>query len=388
MIRVLIYLLIILVGLCLSPYIVGNTGYLYIAAGEYQIETSLVFAIFGLIVFYSLLQLAEWLVIGGLNLVLNSRYLPERWRKNAARKYTLTGALALAEEDWPAAEKAMAKGAAKGETPALNLLAAARAAHHQHNTQTRDEYLDQASQQPLAAMAVNTTRTRYLLQQGDIDKARTELDALTPTSRSKTPVLQLALEIYQAQHDWQALKLLLPIIQKRKMLAEDDFNALTEKTNAALLRHAGSVSEQELDKCWHWLSRAERNQTANMVAYALGLCRYQRKDEALKMLIKRMKAEPNNAILRALPLMVNVEDSDARKQLQGMATQLTDNAEFHICMAKMYQQSRDFKEAKQHWQTACQLHSEKSSWLALGQLQEQLGEQFNALHSYRNAAQL
>lgn len=386
MIRVLIYLAIILIGLCVSPYLVGNTGYIYIAAGEYQIETSLVFATIGLIVFYSVLQLAEWLIIGLLNLVLTSRYLPERWRRNAARKYTLTGALALAEEDWPAAEKAMAKGAAKGEIPTLNLLAAARAAQHQRNVEARDEYLKQAAQQPQAMTAVNTTRTRYLLQQGELEQARLQLDELSPTSRSKTPVLQLALEIYRAQQDWQALKLLLPIIQKRNIMAEDDINQLTEQTNQALLQHASTVSEQELEKCWHWLNRAERNQTSNILAYAMGLCRFQRKAEALKMLMKRLKAEPTSNILTALPLIVNAEDHDIRKLLASLDTQLANDADFHICLAKLHQQTRDFKQAKHHWQTACQLRSERTSWYALGQLQEQLGEQFNALHSYRNAA--
>lgn len=44
MIKALIFLGIILIGLCISPWIVGNTGYVYIAAGDYQLETSLVLA--------------------------------------------------------------------------------------------------------------------------------------------------------------------------------------------------------------------------------------------------------------------------------------------------------------------------------------------------------
>lgn len=58
-----------------------------------------------------------------INLLLRSRFIPQHWRRRSAKKHTLMGALAIAEEDWPAAERAMIKGADNGELPALNLLA-------------------------------------------------------------------------------------------------------------------------------------------------------------------------------------------------------------------------------------------------------------------------
>ncbi|MGS0726063.1 heme biosynthesis HemY N-terminal domain-containing protein, partial [Shewanella sp. 0m-11] len=308
MVRALVYLIIILLGLCISPFLVGSKGYLYLAIGDYQVETSIVFAIIALIIFYSLLQLVEFVVVWLLNLVLNSRYLPERWRKKAARKHTLLGALALAEEDWPAAEKAMAKGAEKGEIPALNLLAAARAAHHQDNHQARDEYLAKAQLEPLAVKAVSTTRTRYLLQQGDLVAAREELDKLNPTSKSKLPILKLAIELYQAQQDWQALKLLLPIVSKKHVLEDDAFNALSLKTNTALLSQAAKANEQELEKCWHWLTRGERKQAEYIALYAIGLSRFERKDEAVKMLLKQVKASPSASVLNALAQVLTPSD--------------------------------------------------------------------------------
>ncbi len=80
MIRVLIYLVIILAGACLSPLFAGKTGYVYIAFLDWQLETNLLFAVMALIIFFALLQLLEWLLVTVLNLVLSSRYLPRRWR--------------------------------------------------------------------------------------------------------------------------------------------------------------------------------------------------------------------------------------------------------------------------------------------------------------------
>ncbi|ABZ78460.1 HemY domain protein [Shewanella halifaxensis HAW-EB4] len=388
MVRALVYLIIILLGLCISPFLVGSKGYLYLAIGDYQIETSIVFAIIALIIFYSLLQLVEFVVVWFLNMVLSSRYLPERWRKKAARKHTLLGALALAEEDWPAAEKAMAKGAEKGEIPALNLFAAARAAHHQNNIQARDEYLAKAQLEPQAEKAARTTRTRYLLQQGDLVAAREELDKLNPTSKSKLPILKLAIDLYQAQQDWQSLKLLLPIVNKKHVLDDDAFSALSLKTNTALLSQAAKANEQELEKCWHWLTRGERKQAEYIALYAIGLSRFERKDEAVKMLLKQVKASPSAPVLNALSQVLTPADVEAKKQLLALEPQYENSVDYQICLAKLYQQNHDYHQAKIWWQKACYLQDDINSLHALADAQEHLGELNRALQTRRNAAKL
>ncbi|WOT04878.1 heme biosynthesis HemY N-terminal domain-containing protein [Shewanella youngdeokensis] len=388
MIRALVYLGIILVGLCVSPFLVGNTGYLYIALGEYQAETSIVFGVIALILFYSLLQLFEFIVVWVINLILSSRLLPEKWRKKAARKHTLVGALALAEEDWAAAEKAMVKGAEKGEIPALNLLAAARAAQHQNNTVARDEYLAKAALEPLAAKAVSTTRTRYLLQQGELESAQEELTKLNPTSKSKTPVLLLAIELYKALEDWQALKLILPIINKKHVLDEQAFKALSLETNLALLQSAAKTNEQELEKCWHWLSRAERKQAEYIAEYAIGLNHFEHKAQAIKLLQKQLKAAPSKPIFDALAQVLTPSDVEARKQLLELESQYEDNVDYQICVAKLYHQNSDYHNAKVWWQKACYLEDTPSNLHALADAQEHEGELNRALQTRRKAVRV
>ncbi|MEZ9234909.1 heme biosynthesis HemY N-terminal domain-containing protein [Shewanella sp. 10N.286.52.A9] len=386
MIKILAYVIIILIGFCISPFIIGNIGYIYIAAGEYQIETSLVFGLLGLVLFYCALQLTEWLIIFLLNIVINSRYLPERWRKEAAKKHTLQGALALAEEDWPSAEKAMAKGAAKGELPALNLFAAARAAHHQKNTDSRDKYLAEAAKDPLAKTAVKTSKTRYLIQQGKLTEARAELDALNPTSKSKSPVLKLALDLYQLQDDWQALKILLPAIKKRQIISEKQYEEVEHTTNTALLTAASQHGEQELEKCWHWLSKTERNQPHLISIYARGLCQYNRKKDAIKIINKSLKTDLHPALLADIPKIIDADDEDIRKLLARFEQSHEHDVDYQICLAKLAQQKRDIKVVKNHWHSVCQISPKREYFLALAQAQEQLGKNAAALQSYRKAA--
>ena len=387
MIKTLVYVVLILIGLCLSPLIVGQSGYVYIAIGDYQIETSLVIGVVGLIVFYFALQLLEWLILL-LNMLLSSRYLPEQWRRKAAKKHTLTGALALAEEDWPAAEKAMAKGAEKGEIPVLNLFAAARAAHYQGDITARDHYLTQAENNPIAKTAVYTSRTRYLMKQGELTQARVVLDKLNPTSKSSAPVLKLAQELYLQQNDWQALKLLLPILKKRQLLSETEFNQLNTKTNSILMVNAAKTSEAELNKCWHWLSKSERKQDELVVAYAHGLTQYGHKDKAIKLIIKQLSAAPSAALFAAIPDLIDAQDQEVRKLLSRLETTHENDADYQMCLAKLAIQSRDTKQAKTHWQNVCRIAPTHQSWLALAQAQEQLGENSSAANSYRNAANI
>lgn len=388
MIKTLVYVVLILIGLCLSPLIVGQSGYVYIAIGDYQIETSLVIGVVGLIVFYFALQLLEWLILLLLNMLLSSRYLPEQWRRKAAKKHTLTGALALAEEDWPAAEKAMAKGAEKGEIPVLNLFAAARAAHYQGDITARDHYLTQAENNPIAKTAVYTSRTRYLMKQGELTQARVVLDKLNPTSKSSAPVLKLAQELYLQQNDWQALKLLLPILKKRQLLTETEFNQLNTKTNSILMVNAAKTSEAELNKCWHWLSKSERKQDELVVAYAHGLTQYGHKDKAIKLIIKQLSAAPSATLFAAIPYLIDAQDQEVRKLLSRLETTHENDADYQMCLAKLAIQSRDTKQAKTHWQNVCRIAPTHQSWLALAQAQEQLGENSSAANSYRNAANI
>ena len=386
MIKTLAYVVLILIGLCLSPFVMNNTGYIHIAISDYQIETSVVIGAVTLVCLYFLLRLAEWLVGLIFNIVIRSRILPELWRRKAAKKHTLLGALALAEEDWPTAEKAMAKGAAQGELPLVNLFSAARAAQHQQKHDVRDAYLAQAEQDPSALTAVNTSRVRYLLQQGDLTKARAVLNKLEPTSKSKTPVLQLALDLYLAQQDWQALKLLLPIISKRRMLTETVFDAISLQTNSELLNTAMADSEAELEKCWQWLSKSDRNILSLQITYAKGLRIYNKHADALKLLSKTLKASPSSELLDILPDIITAQDDDIRKLLARMEQSHENDASYQICLAKLALQLRDAKQAKLHWQNACRLQPSQSNWFALAQVQEQLGENATALQSYRNGA--
>jgi HemY protein len=386
MIRALIIVAIVLIGLCISPLFIDNTGYIYIAIGEYQIETSLIVAITALVAIFILMLLIKWILGLIVNLALSSKHLPLRWRQSAAKKHTLQGAIAMAAEDWPLAEKSMLKGAANGELPTLNLLVAAQAAHEQKKTHARDEYLASAAAEPTAQEAVSIAKTRFFIQDGEFSLARMELDKLTPTSKSPDAIIRIALELYPKLKDWQALKTILPIAQKKQLASTEVINQLTFESNNQLITQAATKNAQELDKVWHWLSKSEQKNPLLTLVYIKGLMSFGRTEEGHKLLLKLVKHEPCRVVFDALPELVTAQDSEIRKQLMRHEASFDNDAAYQACLAKLSLQSRDIKEAKMRLQNACRITPNSEYWLALAQVQEQLGENTHAAQSYRQAS--
>ncbi|MBB1269601.1 heme biosynthesis protein HemY [Shewanella sp. SR44-3] len=386
MIKALIIVAIILIGLCVSPLFIDNTGYVYIAVGEYQIETSLIVAIVILVASVIAMLLIKWLVSLVVGLALSSKHLPMRWRATAAKKHTLKGAIAMAAENWALAEKSMLKGAANGELPTLNLLVAAQAAHKQKKTQARDEYLASAAAETSAQEAVAISKMRFFIQDGEFSLARIELDKLTPTSKSPDAIIAIALKLYPKLKDWQALKTLLPIAQKKQLLSTEAFNTLTFTANSELVTQAAAKNAQELDKVWHWLTKSERQDSRLALIYIKGLVNFGLADEGLKLLTKLVKNEPNSVIFEQLPELVTAQNTEIRKQLARHESSFENDASYQACLAKLSIQSRDIKDAKLRWKNACRLDPKHEYWLALAQVQERLGENTNAAQSYRQAS--
>ncbi|WP_444544581.1 heme biosynthesis protein HemY [Shewanella marina] len=283
----------------------------------------------------------------------------------------------------------MVKGANQGELPALNWLAAARAAQHQQHYPQRNDYLKQAEAEPRAKNAVNTSRCRYLYQQGEFEQARQALDTLVPCSKSNDSLLLLATDLYQAQQDWAALRALLPIINKRQLVDETRFTQLSLTTNSALLTEAADKGEQALDNCWGWFSRAERNNNHYVALYAMGLNRCGRSIDAWKLVYKKIKSAADDDLFAAIPHLLSTSDTEYRQQFFGLESKYVTQANYHVCAAQLYLQNRDFSLAKNHYLQASQLdESNKSTWLGLAECQHQLGEHYGASQSYKQAAVL
>ncbi|MBY5922714.1 heme biosynthesis HemY N-terminal domain-containing protein [Ferrimonas balearica] len=386
MIRILFYAVLVLAGLLVGPTLVANKGYVLVAIGEYTVETSVVGAVLVLLVAFGLLQLLEYLVVKLINLTGFTLASPKRWRRNRSRKHTLQGALALAQQDWDAAERSMSLGAQAGEYPVINYLAAARAAHHRGDPEACERHLAEAEKLPGADKAVRVTRLRYQIDDGELALARQGLEALDPKLRQQPQVLKLALDLYRRQQDWDALARLVPALTKHKVLSESELAALPEEIEVACLAQCPDMPA--LEQRWQGLSRRLKRAEPVLVAYVQGLARFGEMAQGRKLLLEHLdKSAPQPELLAPLPAL----SQDAAESVVHILERKypeSDSLALIECYAALAEQDRAWRRAKEWRQKAVEQAPTAGRYRALAQVQEQLGEREGALHSYRQLLSL
>ncbi len=381
MIRLLFYAVLILAGLFLGPTLIEHKGYVLISVADWTLETSLVAAVLMALVGFGLLQLLEWLVVKGVNVTGFTLAYPNRRRRKKARQYTLNGALALAEQDWRRAETLMARGAKAGPLPAVNLLSAARAAHHRGDDEACQAYLDQAAGIKGAETAVALTRIRYCIEDDRLAEARQRWDALSDRQRQKPQALRQALNLYRKQGDWDALARLIPQLAKHKVLPEAQLAQLPVEVEVACLSQQRALPA--LEQRWKGLSRGLRKEIRVQLAYLRGLARFQEVEAARKLLLEKLdKSEPQSELLALLP---EIAGDAAESLTHVLQRRYPDNRHPALldCYAALAEQRQQWREALAHRQAALEGEASPARWQALGAVQERLGLRDAALNSYR-----
>lgn len=386
MIRVFSYLIIILLGLTLSPYLVDSNGYIYIAIGDYQIETSVIFGILTIILLFAAIQICEWLLVWLITFTLNSRFLPERWKRFSARNQTLNGILAMVQQNWPKAEKMLVKSARRSQLPLMNLLAAAKAADQQQNFQARDEYLARAELLPQAKDAVAVTRLGYLVGQGKWQAASEQLAKDGTKVTQSIALAKLATKIYLHNNELDKLIKLLPTFKKKRLLSAEKLQQVERDVYFQRLFNAAKTDLQELENEWKSVPKNHKTDALFLTCYANGLESFKQHDKAIKLLLKCVKKQHCTQLLNCLAKLTKASDKLVISYFEDIEVTMENNANYHQAMAIVKTQLKQFKQAKYHWQKVCQLAPTNKSWLLLGELQQQLGDNQSALYSFHQAA--
>jgi len=196
MIKIIILIVILLVGLVIGPEISANKGYVLVSVDGYTTyETTIISAVLIGVVCYFLLLAVEWVLrkLLSFNSTTRSWFSLRKTRK--AQKESVTGMFALFEGDHKKALKLLGQSAAGSESPALNYIAAAKAAHYQGKYSLRDKYLKYAEK----GRKSNQLATGLVLAELQIDDEQFQdgLDTLISLEH-KYPKNQRVSELYLA----------------------------------------------------------------------------------------------------------------------------------------------------------------------------------------------
>ncbi len=168
-----------------------------------------------------------------------------------ARNKTSQGLIELHEGHWRLAEKYLTHAIKFSDSPLVNYLAAARAAHAQGAYDRRDDYLRTAQEKtPAAETAIGLTQVALQIQHQQFEQALATLQHLAEVAPKHSHILSLRLDLYLQLHDWTNLQTILLRCRKEKIINATRYDALRAMTAGALSLEQNQLpaAQQQLEK--------------------------------------------------------------------------------------------------------------------------------------------
>ena len=369
-----------------------DPGYAMFSIGEWTVETSFAFLMLVLtalfVVFYFLVRLAIRLWrTPGQTLAANQR----RLQRKARRLFNL-GARQLAAGQWAAAEKTLLKSAAHSETPALDYLSAARAAHHLSEVKwRRDLHLRKAEESPDAdQLTVQLTRVEFLLDDQRAEQARPVLESLHTLNPRHPGVLLWLARCHRQLGAWEPLQQLLPELQKLKVFGPESFADIERETYHARLQSvAGGGSLEKLRALWKQTPASLREgDEALLVEYATALCEFDAFDDAEALLREAINRRWSIKLVVGYGML---ERGNAAVQLtaaEGWLAQHGDDPHLLLTLGRLAKRCQQTGKARNYLERSIQLMPTPDAYQELGELLESVHELTHASQCFHAGLRL
>ncbi len=167
-------------------------------------------------------------------------------KSSQSQKALVAGLIDSAEGNWEQSEKILIRHAANSGTPLINYLTAAKAAQSRGAYEKRDEYLERAYEStPGSEIAIGLTQAEMQLSEQQVDKALESLTHLKSIAPTHASVLKLLHKAYVRIQDWEAIRTLIPTLQKNKVLMEAELKLLEIEAYSALLKKESETGNAE-----------------------------------------------------------------------------------------------------------------------------------------------
>jgi HemY protein len=373
LISLIIALLVALAAVWFLPVL---QGYVLIRTGGWAIEMNVLVLLLALLSAYLLLRLAVWLW----NLPGNAarRYLERR-----SMAQLEIGMLALSEGNWGRAEKALRLSAKGSASPAMQYIAAAKAAQAGGNEQRIEEYLEKANHSTQAQHPVAVTRAQLLLAAGDPISALDLLEEIRRPRETRSKVLELLARAYERLERWQDLAALVPGMVKHKLIDADHGQRLEHR--AARQRLATAADIGDLQGIWDGMSKTQKQESELLAEYALNAIKLGRGEVVEKDLKTALKREWSDQLVTIFGQLGGNEERSRLKQAQAWFKLHPDNAMVHLTLARVCMAAQLWGKAREHFETSLVLQPTPEAYQELGDLLASNDDNDGALGAYRKA---
>lgn len=380
----LILLLALLAGALLGVAINYDTGYVRISLGNYLIETNFWVGLALVLAFAYALHL---LVNIGRRISHPASTLSQ-WRRRSrarrSRRKTTRGLLELAEGNWPRAQKLLTSAAPNADTPLINYLAAAEAAHGQGKHQEAEKLLRRAYESTEGSeMAVGLSQAKMQLASGQLEEALATLLRLRKQAPHHPFVLTQLKEVYTRLEDWRELSILLPEMRKQGLVTAEETQPLERRVWLNLLDNAADQVRRQsgeerstapLDRAWDGLPTTMRKDSSVIHAYARHLAELGFDDRAETLLRKVLRNHWSDELVN---LYGRIEGASVEKQLltaENWLKKRPNNAELMLALGRISLRNELWGKAREYFEASLSLQRKPETLGELCRLTAHLGE--------------
>ena len=379
-----LFLIIVSACLLMANIMVNDHGYVLIAYDEMTFESSL----WGLLLLAIITLGLVWLAMIVFRLLLGTFSviypLSSTARKAKARKLFDRGLAEFTKGHWRRAERLLGQAAHSGESPLINYLAAARAAHEAGNYEASANWLRQAdSKAPGAEMAIGITQAQLQLASNHLEQALATLKHLHKKYPRHSYILKMLKQVYIRLNDWQSLEKLLPALRKHKVIKDHEYHELEQQAFRALFeqaynygRNRSSIEEKILpaDDIWAGLSHSQKKDPAILYRYCDCLVRLGAEEKTELLLRENLRHCYSEPLIR---LYGKTPGSDLKKQLlfaESLLSQRTNDPELLLTLGRLAIRNELWGKAREYLEASLKLRKSVDVYNELGHLLAHLDE--------------
>ena len=371
------------VGLTVTAHY--NGGYVLVVLPTHRIELSANLAIILLLIAFAAFYALARMLLLALDMPFKARQFRRDQDRTRARRVFQDALKAYFEGRHGRSERAAKEAFALGESPALSLAVAARAAHELRSFQARDDYLRaMETAAPQETYLREITRAELLLDERRYHDA---LQALSRLQDKHTATLRLELKAHQLAKNWDQVLALLPQMERRKVFEPAVLTQFKRYAQTENLKRK-ALDAVSLRDYWERLPSADRKDgrvaaAAAQCFIALGGCA-----EAHRIIEDSLTESWDSTLL---PLYVECLPRDSRRHLERAEAWLKQHPGdpvLLLALGLLCVNQELWGKARSYLEASLAIEPSHTAYVQLGQLLDKIGKPQEASGVYRRGLEL
>jgi HemY protein len=384
--------LLILIAVSLGAVLLvrDDPGFVLLRYRDFEVTTTLAFALVALIVAVVALYYAVRLIRGIWRLPGAMQRQSRNRRFSKSRQQLNQGLIDLAEGRFEKAEHHLVRLVDVSDSPLVHYLAAARAAQLQGKHDARDNYLKAAHEaNPDAELAIGVTQAELQLAHQQTEQALATLSHLHSIAPRHDYVTMLLARAYYELEDWQALVEILPDVRRKKLIRENRLREMELAGYCGVLELAGG-NQQNFEQAWSKLPKTLQSDARMMFFYFDQLARqHWQNNSAEQILLKSLDQQWDDGLIEAYG---RFEAKDANQQLTRAEKWLDDfghDENLLLALGRISMRARLWGKAQGYLEASIGAKATPAACLALAELlEQQLQQPRKAAEYYQRGLEL